>query len=188
MEQNRQTGSWEENPERIDLGPVYLRPITLEDTDNIVRWRNQDRVRRNFIYQKPFTREGHEKWMQTRVASGDVVQFILCETVGDRPVGSVYFRDIDRENRRAEYGIFIGEEDAAGRGYGTLAAAGAVEYAGRVLGLHKLMLRVFADNTAAVRSYEKAGFVREAWLKDEIRCGDGSWRDMYLMAVLFPEN
>ena len=31
---------------KIDLGPVYLRPITLEDTENIVKWRNTDRVRK----------------------------------------------------------------------------------------------------------------------------------------------
>ena len=45
--------------ERMDLGPVYLRPITLEDTDRIIRWRNSDRVRKNFIDQRPFTRQGH---------------------------------------------------------------------------------------------------------------------------------
>lgn len=63
--------------------------------------------------------------MRDKVAAGEVVQFILCETAGDRPVGSVYFRDIDTENKKAEYGIFIGEEDAAGKGYGTLAARAA---------------------------------------------------------------
>ena len=151
---------------KIDLGPVYLRPITMEDTRRIVDWRNSDRVKKNFIYQKPFTEQGHRMWMETKVATGEVVQFILCETKGDRPVGSVYFRDIDRENNKAEYGIFIGEADAAGKGYGTLAAKGAVCYAEKTLKLHKLMLRVFADNTAAVKSYEKAGFIKEAYLKD----------------------
>ena len=170
---------------RIDLGPIYLRPITMDDTDLIVRWRNTDRVRKNFIYQKAFTPEGHIHWMETKVASGEVVQFILCETDGDRPVGSVYFRDIDPEHRKAEYGIFIGEENAAGKGYGTLAAKAAVAYAREVMGLHKLMLRVFADNKAAVRSYEKSGFVQEACLKDEFLCEDGSWRDLLMMAVLF---
>ena len=173
---------------KIDLGPVYLRPITLEDTENIVKWRNTDRVRKNFIYQKPFTKEGHLAWMRDKVAAGEVVQFILCETQDDRPVGSVYFRDIDEKNRKAEYGIFIGEADAAGKGYGTLAAKGAVAYARDVLKLHKLLLRVFADNTAAIRSYEKAGFIREAHLKDEIRQEDGTYRDLLLMAVLFEEN
>ena len=44
---------------RIRGEKVYLRPITLEDTDNIIRWRNSENVRPYFIYQKPFTREGH---------------------------------------------------------------------------------------------------------------------------------
>ena len=174
--------------ERMDLGPVYLRPITLEDTDRVIRWRNSDRVRKNFIDQRPFTRQGHLNWLETRVATGEVVQFILCETETDRPVGSVYIRDIDRKNRKGEYGIFIGEADAAGKGYGTLAAKGAIAYARSELKLHKLSLRVFADNAAAVRSYEKAGFHREALLQDEIRNEDGSWRDLILMAVLFPES
>ena len=166
---------------------IYLRPIGEEDTDRIVAWRNQERVRHNFIYQKPFTREGHEAWLRTKVASGEVVQFIICEKETDRPVGSVYFRDIDRENKKAEYGIFIGEEDAAGKGIGTETARLAVAYARDVLKLHKLMLRVFADNIGAVKSYEKAGFVREAYLKDEI-CQDGRYRDLLLMAVRFGEE
>ena len=48
---------------------IYLRPIEDGDTDRIVAWRNQERVRNNFIYQKPFTREGHQNWMRTKVAA-----------------------------------------------------------------------------------------------------------------------
>lgn len=171
----------------LDMGPVFMRQITTEDTDLIVRWRNSYRVRSNFIDQRLFTAESHMNWMNTRVAAGEVIQFILCEKAASRPVGSVYFRDIDRENRRAEYGIFIGEADAAGKGYGTLAAGAAVSYAAEVLKLHKLVLRVFADNAAAVRSYEKAGFVREGCLKDEVKTENG-YRDLILMAVLFEQN
>ena len=163
---------------------IYLRPIEDGDTDRIVAWRNQERVRNNFIYQKPFTREGHQNWMRTKVAAGEVVQFIICEKDTGRPVGSVYFRDIDRENQKAEYGIFIGETDAAGKGIGTETARLAVAYARDELKLHKLMLRVFADNVGAVKSYENAGFVKEAYLKDEIR-QNGRYRDLLLMAVRF---
>ena len=36
---------------------IYLRFITSEktDTEKIVRWRNQEFVRNNFIYREPFT-------------------------------------------------------------------------------------------------------------------------------------
>ena len=171
----------------IEGNAIYLRPIVMEDTDHILRWRNSERVRKNFIYQADFTREGHESWMRNKVATGEVVQFIICEKGSDRPVGSVYFRDVDKNDNKAEYGIFIGEEDAAGKGIGSETAKLAVTYAREQMKLHKLMLRVFADNKAAVCSYEKAGFVQEGYLKDEHFCG-GAYRDLILMAVIFPEN
>ena len=39
----------------------------------------------------------------------------------------------------------------------------------------------------AIRSYEKAGFVREAYLHDDV-CIDGKFRDIVLMAKLNPEE
>lgn len=169
---------------------VHLRPITPEDTDKIVNWRNRDFVRKNFIYQKPFTREGHEAWLREQVEPGHVVQFIICvATAKDRlqeteshaepihphdgrnekncqadtegvcrEIGSVYLRDIDREAGEAEYGIFIGESEALGRGYGTQAAKLMLDYGFETLGLKKIFLRLLEDNAKALRSYEKAGF------------------------------
>lgn len=152
---------------------VYLRPITPEDTDRIVTWRNRDFVRKNFIYQKPFTREGHETWMKEQVEPGHVAQFIICvedaaacqvkdrqadtKSVG-REIGSVYLRDIDREKGEAEYGVFIGEEMALGQGYGTQAARLILDYGFGELGLKKIFLRLLEDNLKALKSYEKAGF------------------------------
>lgn len=159
---------------------IYLREMTEADTELIVKWRNSDFVRRNFIYQKPFTEEGHRHWVETMVKTGKVVQFIIC-TMEGKPIGSVYLRDIDREHRKAEYGVFIGEEDALGRGFGTQAAELMLTYAFEELSLHKVMLRLLADNERAKRSYEKAGFVQEAYLKDEVYL-EGNYRDIILMA------
>ncbi len=166
---------------------IYLRPMTYRDTDLIVSWRNSEGVRRNFIYQAMFTRESHENWIRTMVDTGKVVQFIICLGEGHVPVGSVYIRDIDRTHRKAEYGIFIGEEAARGRGVGTVAAKLMLEYCFGQEQLHKVFLRAFADNVRACRSYEKAGFVQEAYLKEDV-CIDGVYRDMVLMAVLNPEE
>ena len=94
---------------------VRLRQMTVEDTEKIVAWRNKEFVRRNFIYQELFTKEGHLTWIREQVETGHVVQFVICLSDG-RQIGSVYLRDIDREAGTAEYGIFIGEEDALGRG------------------------------------------------------------------------
>lgn len=161
---------------------IFIRPITDADTDLIVRWRNNERVRHNFIYREAFTPEGHRNWVRSMIDTGKAVQFVICEGAEGRPVGSVYFRDIDRVKKEAEYGIFIGEDAAAGKGYGTRAAKLAIDYAFGRLGLDRLILRVFTDNAAAVRSYEKAGFSGKTLLKD-VRCSDGESKDMYMMTL-----
>ncbi len=171
---------------RIQGEKIYLRLMTAEDTDRIVSWRNNPRVRKNFIYQKPFTRQGHLNWIRDKVDTGEVIQFIICEKGADRPVGSVYFRDISREHNRAEYGIFIGEDDAVGRGIGSETCRLACDYGFRVERWHKIILRALSDNGAAIRSYEKAGFEREAYLREEV-CIDGVYRDVVLMGLLNPE-
>lgn len=160
---------------------VALRPITDEDTDLVVSWRNNDRVRNNFIYREHFTNEIHTNWLRTKVDTGEVVQLIICEVMNDyRPVGSVYFRYLDDTRIEAEYGIFIGEDDATGKGYGNETAALATDYARDELGIKRLILRVFTSNIAARRSYEYGGFVKCQDLP-MVECSDGEKSDMILM-------
>lgn len=164
---------------------VYLRPITPEDTEDIVRWRNSEAVRTHFIYQKPFTRQSHEAWLRDMVDTGRVVQMMICLKENDKAVGSVYIRDIDPVHKKGEYGIFIGEAEARGCGIGTQAAEQMIRYAFETLGLHRLFLRAFADNRQAFRSYEKVGFQQEAYLKEDV-CIDGVYRDIVLMGMVNP--
>lgn len=166
---------------------VYLRLMTEKDTDLIVKWRNTDAVRRNFIYQELFTRQGHENWVKNMVNTGKVVQMIICDCHTGAPFGSVYIRDIDRKHNKAEYGIFIGEESARGRGVGTAAAKLMLHYCFEEEKLHRVYLRAFATNMQAIRSYEKAGFEREAYLRDDV-CIDGKYCDIVLMAALNPAD
>ncbi|WP_408070043.1 GNAT family N-acetyltransferase [Butyrivibrio sp. JL13D10] len=171
---------------------VTLRDITYEDTPLVVKWRNNPRVRNNFIYRETFTEDIHNTWMRNKVEKGEVCQLIILENNCDetgrlqdadckkRPVGSVYLRDIDKLKKTAEYGIFIGEDDATGHGYGNEAAELMCRYAARELGLKKLILRVFNSNEAARKSYEHAGFVKTEDLP-AVKCSDGEQADMILM-------
>lgn len=162
---------------------VSLRYMTKEDTNLIVLWRNREFVRRNFIYQEPFTVEGHLEWFRDMIETGRAVQFIIVENETKREIGSVYFRDINKVHQKAEYGIFIGEKEALGRGYGTEAAGLAVQYGFEVLKLHKIFLRVLEENQSAIKSYENAGFIREAFLRDDV-CIQGKFRNIILMGIV----
>lgn len=167
------------NLRKTDVTEIELRPITEADTDKIVHWRNQDFVRSRFLYQEPFTREGHLHWLRAQVDTGRVVQFLIVLPDG-REIGSVYFRDIDRTAGCAEYGIFIGEEDALGCGYGTQAAQAALEYAFGTLKLGKVFLRVLADNERAVRSYERVGFRVIRDREETVELADGKHRVIFM--------
>ena len=162
---------------------IKLRLMTAKDTENIVKWRNQDSVRKHFIYQELFTKESHEYWIETMIDTKKIIQFIITDASSNRDIGSVYFRDISKEHHKAEYGIFIGDETYIGKGVGTQVAKLAIQYGFEIMDLHKINLRVFADNKGAIRSYEKAGFLKEAYLYDEVLIKD-QYKDMILMGII----
>lgn len=162
---------------------VRLRAITEQDTNNIVRWRNNPLVAKNFIYRSSFTYEGHMHWLETKVKTGNVIQYIIEQKRTGHDVGSVYLRDIDYVNNSAEYGIFIGEDAARGRGIGTESTRLFLRLALGQIGLHRVFLRVFASNTVAISSYKKVGFVTEGVFRDMVYL-DGKYHDIQFMAVI----
>ena len=166
---------------------IRLRLMNGQDTDLIVNWRNNPRVRKNFIYQKPFTREGHERWMETMIKSGNGYQFIVCRIEDDTPVGCTYLRDYDRENNKIEYGVFLGSEDMKGKGIGTEILGLTLQFAFETLNVHKVFARAFADNVASVNSFLKGGFEKEAYLKDEVFV-NGEYRDIVFLAKINPAH
>lgn len=162
---------------------VYLRPITtsMEDTNNIIKWRNSEIVRPYFIYQEPFTVKTHEEWLKNVIIPEKGHQFIVCKIEDDRPIGSIFFRDIDNKNRKSEYGMFLGEETEKGKGIGCEIATLLSDFGFKQLNFHKITARILADNKASLYSNFKAGFVQEALLKDDVII-DKEFRDVVLVA------
>ena len=163
---------------------ILLRPLTLSDTEDILRWRNTPYVREHFVFRDEMTKQMHEAWLLEKVMKGVVRQWIICETdareAAFRAVGSVYLRDIDQEVKTAEYGIFIGETDALGKGYAVEAARLVLQYAFQTLHLQTVGLRVYSDNERAKRGYAAAGF-REVRSLPDVISTDGSRADMLWM-------
>ena len=168
---------------------VYLRPITDsdEDTANIIRWRNSDAVRPYFIYQKPFTEEGHKQWLKNEIFSGKGFQFIVHKVEDDKPIGCTYLRDYNSNARKAEYGVFIGEAEEKGKGIGKEALTLTLQFVFGELKLHKVYARAFADNMPSVQSFLKCGFEQEAYLKDE-EFVNGEYRDIVFLAKINPDE
>lgn len=135
---------------------VELRELSLNDTNKIVNWRNQDFVLENFIDKRLINKESHINYYHSRIETGLVKQFIIvCDGID---VGTTFLRDIDYDNKVAEFGIFIGEKDYLSKGVGSKAAKLIVEFGFDQLKLDRIFLRVLANNVRAQKSYEKVGF------------------------------
>ena len=61
---------------------------------------------KNFIFRKKFTKDIHIHWLNTKVISREITQFIE-EKYTQRPIRSVYFRDINLRIQNVEYGVFV---------------------------------------------------------------------------------
>lgn len=135
----------------------------------------------------PLTREKFDARL-ARAAAGDApedtVTFVV--DVDGVAVGTASLFGFDSFARHAEAGISL-VPDARGRGIGTAAITQLVEFGFVRRNLRRIHLQAIASNTAAIRAYEKAGFVVEgrqrehAWVR-------GAYEDIVLMGILRSEH
>jgi diamine N-acetyltransferase len=133
-------------PLRRDLLPLYL------------RWVNDLEALRTLGAFLPTTLEGETKWYDEWATSETIVPFTIYARPGMHPVGTASLFEVDHRNRTATFGIFVGDADSRGKGYGTETTRLVLDYAFTVLGLHNVMLTVLEFNPAGIRAYQKAGF------------------------------
>lgn len=138
---------------------VELRPITLEDTDNIIKWRNASDVKHFLFSQKNITKKQHVQYFNNSIKTGKVVQFIIVSDGID--CGTAFLKNIDPFLKEAEYGIFIGIPSFRGKGLSTIVTKRIIDYGFSFLGLKRIYLSVFKDNISAIKSYKKAGFIEQ---------------------------
>jgi UDP-4-amino-4,6-dideoxy-N-acetyl-beta-L-altrosamine N-acetyltransferase len=162
---------------------VTLRPMRREDGEEIVRWRNASDVHAQMFAADPPTMEGHMRWFDSLQKRDDRVEFVIVEIHSGRPVGTIGLSDIDRVNRRAEYGILIGEADARGKGLAREASQLILQYAFETLRLHRVYLQVFQENEPAIRLYRGLDFAQEGILRQHV-WKDGKYRDVVVMGCV----
>ena len=166
---------------------IFFRPVEEADVEKWVGWRNSEEVKKYYIYRGEFTVKSQLDWIRANVDTGKACLMLICLSGSERPIGSVHIKDIDPFHKKGEYGLFIGEEDAKGHGYGTATARMMLRYGFEELGLHRIYLKTIEGNERAIKSYEHAGFEREGVLRDEVFL-DGEYRNIILMAAINPKE
>jgi len=169
----------------VDPPAVTLRARTEDDLDVLFRlasdldtWEEREDAPPTALSRQRFD----ARLSQAAADDGpeDAVSFII--DVDGRAVGSASLFSIDPLARHAEAGISL-LPDARGRGIGTAAMSQLVEFAFVRRNLRRIHLQVIASNAAAIRCYEKAGFVLEGRLREHAWVR-GAYEDIVVMGAL----
>lgn len=165
---------------------VSLRALEEEDLEDCWRWINRWEVIRHMLMRYPVSRLAERAFIERATKPQPNDKVFAINTAEGLYIGNCGLHHISWEDRRATFGIFIGETAQWGKGYGTDATRTLVRYGFEEMNLNRIGLKVFADNERAIRCYERVGFVREGALR-QYRYREGAYVDSVVMSILRDE-
>jgi RimJ/RimL family protein N-acetyltransferase len=164
-------------------GVVSLGPVVKADLENLFVWLNDARAAALDLPHRPLDVLAYRDWLDRLPKETNQILFAIRACAKPEMIGFVLFKNFQPVYQTAEIGVRIGHEGDRGKGYGTRAVKLALDYAWRVLNLHRISLQVLAHNERAIASYLRAGFAIEGRLRDAAFI-EGAWRDVVAMGAL----
>jgi len=169
---------------------VLLRPVKRSDIAYFLKWLNDPEVVQYLELYLPMTEMYEEKYIEelgtTRAKSDAPFVIEAIEGASTKPIGNCGLHEINSKDRRAIFGIGIGEKDYWSKGYGTEATRLLVDYGFQQLNLHRISSSAFAFNERSIRFHEKIGFQKEGRLRQAI-FKNGQYHDLMLFGILREE-
>jgi len=149
---------------------VYLSPVNKDDVEIYTKWLNDEGVAVNLgQYAKVITLNSEQKFLEEMTSDG--YNFAIVKN-DNTLIGNISLFDINHISRSATTGLFIGESENRGKGYGTEALRLVLEFGFNALNLHNVMLNVYSDNEQAIACYKKVGFTEFGRRRESVfKCG-----------------
>lgn len=168
---------------------VMLREYQAEDITPMRGWVNDPEAIRYLStrFWAPQTMVDTQEFLSRMLQSShNAYNFVIAAAEDGRYIGQLDMFRVDWKLRQGEIGMVIGSEADRGKGYGTEALGLLSSFAFQTLGLERIELEVHMENAAAIRCYEKAGFVLEG-VKRHAYYNDGRFTDLGLMSLIRPD-
>lgn len=164
---------------------VMLREWREADLERLATLRNDVALQRMLMAQaRPNPVERVRQWLVDRGAREDMVFFVIAGE-DDGVLGYIQVAGIDRFHGHGDLGICLSPE-AHGRGAAAEACRLLEEYLVDTMGMHKLTLKVIADNARAIAFYRKLGYREVGVLERHFRDGDSLHNVMIMERLLGP--
>lgn len=165
---------------------VRLRALKESDIWILHKWINDPDVIRFTNTYRPISEMEQKEWFANTAYFRNNYVFGI-ELISEKVlIGTCGLYDFDAISRKAELRMKIGESQQRGKGIGTEALLQLLTFGYNDLNLNKIWLRVLADNIAGIKLYEKAGFITEGKLREDIYI-TANYKDIVVMSLLKSE-
>lgn len=155
----------------------HLRCLERSDMDLIYYWRNSEQVRKYMFNDQLISHDEHKSWFEKTLHNTSIYRVY---EYNKRPVGLVYFNDLDSKNNMCTWGFYLGEEDIPS-GIGSVMGFMALKMIFEEYGFRKLCSQAFANNIRSIYYHKKLGFSVEGTLRKHILRND-KYEDIILLA------
>ncbi len=160
-----------------------LRPFQITDKQALAKHANNEKISSNlrdrFLY--PYTEEDAEWFINFVLENNSPVKNFIIE-INNEAAGSIGFdQDDDIYRLNAEIGYWLGEEHW-GKGIMTAVIKATVKYIFENFDIKRVYATPFATTTGSIRALEKAGFKREATIKNGV-IKKGKVLDYYIYSI-----
>ncbi|WP_338751609.1 UDP-4-amino-4,6-dideoxy-N-acetyl-beta-L-altrosamine N-acetyltransferase [Bacillus sp. FJAT-52991] len=160
-----------------------LTKLAISQKILIWKWRNKRHIREAMYNSEKIKLQDHNRWFEKIINSDTDIYFVLL--FDNKPIGLVYFNNIDDKNNKCHWGFYIGE-DSVPKGSGSAMGYLGLEYIFNELKFHKVIGEVLERNTKSINFHEKMGFIKEGNLRKEI-LKNGDYIDIIRYGILKEE-
>lgn len=147
---------------------ILLRPIEKEDIEYLNRWKNDESIYKylggGFA---PISKDQQNSWLDSMIDMlGNSRRFIICDK-RKCALGLVGLYNINWIHRTCEIGIYIGEKEMTGKGYGKASIDLIEKYAYEYLNIRKIKAKVVSENIISLKMFSSLKYDRIGEYKDE---------------------
>jgi UDP-4-amino-4,6-dideoxy-N-acetyl-beta-L-altrosamine N-acetyltransferase len=149
---------------------VEIVRISSADKASLREWRNDPAVSKWMYTNHEIGEEEHSAWFDNMLADSSKVYWKIV--ADGSAVGTVFLTGISDQGNTCEWGMYLADVNARGKGIAQAACALSFRYAFNELALDVVKCEAVAENENAIGLYESVGYVRTGVQTNAVKRGD----------------
>ena len=161
---------------------IHLRPLSLDDLDNLMTWINDPEVTKNLAkFNQEITRKQEREFLESMLVS-EKDKVFLIENEKQEYIGQIAINNIYWPAKNGRLGLIIKKEHQ-NKGYAMLSIRNILEIAFNDLELNKIWAIFYTTNTKMKHITDNFFFKQEGLLRQEYFHNE-KYHDMFRVAIL----